>query len=179
MVGDSMCQYAVVFSSQTGNTEKIATAIYNAIPNSSKDIIPVNDSLDDTFAQNYFIGFNANNGSCTDDISSFLSKIHNKKVALFGTYSGIDLADNYNDIIQHILEKLPSDNIFLGSFLCQAKLTPAERTQYENFFKTRSDKSEYFTMVNALNNLMLHPDINDEYKAQNFAENVVKKIATL
>lgn len=174
-----MCQYAVVFSSQTGDIEKIATAIYNAIPNSSKDIVFVNDTLDDTIAQNYFIGFNANSGSCSDDISYFLNKIHNKKVALFGTYGGIDLADNYDDIVQHTLENLPSDNIFLGSFLCEAKLSVSELTQYEAFCKTRSKKSEYNSIVNALNNLMLHPDINDEFKAQSFAVNVVNKIATL
>ncbi len=174
-----MCQYGVVFSGQTGDTEKIATAIYNAIPNTSKDIIFVNDSLNDDFAQNYFIGFNANSGSCTDDISYFLHKIHNKKVALFGTYGGIDLADNYNDIVQHTLENLPSDNIFLGSFICEAKLTAYERTQYEVFFKNHSEKKEYATIVNALNNLMLHPDVNDEFRAQDFAVNVVNKIATL
>lgn len=171
-----MCQYAVVFSSQSGNTEKIATSIYNAIPNHSKDIVFVNDDLDDSIADILFVGFNANSGSCTEDISYFLQKVHNKNVAFFGTYGGIDLSQNYQNIISNTLSYLPKDNTFLGSFLCKAKLTISERERFETLCKKNPTNPQYQEALKYLNALMLHPDVNDEFNAQNFAISVINKL---
>ena len=75
--------YLVVYSSKTGNTEKVAMAIFNALPGKSKDVQRVEELKGE--ADTYFVGFWNNRGTCSGEIVELLSGLSGKKVALFGT----------------------------------------------------------------------------------------------
>ena len=78
-------QYEVLFVSQTGNTEKLATAIYEAIPDGDKEIQRLNKDTPLDLAETYFIGFWTNRGTCSFEVLDYLSELHGKNIALFGT----------------------------------------------------------------------------------------------
>ena len=48
-------KYLVIYSSRTGNTEKIAMEIFEALPGNSKDIQRVEEQSGE--ADTYFVGF--------------------------------------------------------------------------------------------------------------------------
>ncbi|MBP3543848.1 MAG: hypothetical protein J6J86_06440 [Lachnospiraceae bacterium] len=50
-------QYEVLFVSQTGNTEKLAKAIYESIPDGDKEIQRLTKDTPLDLAETYFIGF--------------------------------------------------------------------------------------------------------------------------
>ena len=76
-------EYLVVYSSRTGNTEKLAMEIFVALPGKSKDVQKVEEYRGE--AETYFVGFWNHKGICSEDILNFLEGLHGKRVALFGT----------------------------------------------------------------------------------------------
>ena len=55
--------YLVVYTSNTGNTEKVAMKIFDSIPGRSKDIQRL-EELRDGEADTYFVGFWNDRGTC-------------------------------------------------------------------------------------------------------------------
>ena len=47
----------VLYKSRTGNTEKLAKAIFEAVPGQCKDIAPLEGQTDYEMGDIYFIGF--------------------------------------------------------------------------------------------------------------------------
>ena len=75
----------VLYVSGTGNTAAVAKEIFQALPSSSNDIQELDHAKNPLSADCYFIGFWANRGTANVEILDFLSELHGKKVALFGT----------------------------------------------------------------------------------------------
>lgn len=76
--------YMVVYSSKTGNTKKIATEIFSALPGMSKDMQSMREYRGKD-ADVFFIGFWVNRGTCDISVIEMMSGLHGKKIALFGT----------------------------------------------------------------------------------------------
>ena len=77
--------YIVTYSTQTGNTKKLASEIFAMLPGMYKDIMPLEETYDTSVTDVFFVGFWTDRGSCNDEVIDFLSKLHGKKIALFGT----------------------------------------------------------------------------------------------
>ena len=67
----------VIYSSLTGNTEKIAQAIYEEIKG-EKTICRVGESIELKDYNTIFLGFWVDKGTATESIIEFLRNIHNK-----------------------------------------------------------------------------------------------------
>ena len=74
----------VIYSSHTGNTKKIASSIFAAIPGDSKDMQSI-DEYSGKDAETYFVGFWTDKGTCDMRVVDLLSELEGKNVALFGT----------------------------------------------------------------------------------------------
>ena len=77
----------VTYTSQTGNTKRLAEAIYNAIPG-DKEIKTIKEveSLDDYGLT--FIGYPVNSGAPAKDAKRFIGKkAEGKKIAMFVTHA--------------------------------------------------------------------------------------------
>ena len=59
-------KYLVVYSSRTGNTERIAREIFQALPGTSKDLQKIEEQRGE--AETYFVGFWNDKGICSSDI---------------------------------------------------------------------------------------------------------------
>ncbi len=80
-----MLDYLVLYQSESGNTKKIAASIFSRLPGNSKDLIDIDTDKTIPEANVYFIGFCVHRGSCSMEVSDFLSDLSGKQIALFGT----------------------------------------------------------------------------------------------
>ena len=76
----------VIFSTLTGNTEKIANAIFSVIEG-DKELLNVKDSdkINPDDYEKIIVGYWVDKGDADEKIKAFMSKINNKTVATFGT----------------------------------------------------------------------------------------------
>ena len=84
--------YSIVFSSSTGNTKKLADAVYEILPKDKCDYFGENDSKIPP-SDLLYIGFWTDKGSADTKTLELLAKLKNKKIFLFGTagFSGSDV----------------------------------------------------------------------------------------
>ena len=77
-------KYAIVFSSQTGNTKQLAEAVSSVLPQADLCFFgsPSQEALQ---AERLFIGFWTDKGRCNQEITDFLKTLKGKEVFLFGT----------------------------------------------------------------------------------------------
>lgn len=169
-------QYEVLFVSKTGNTEEVAKAVYQGIPSRQKDIRRLErDTAVDT-GETYFIGFWTNRGSCSIEVLDFISELHGKNIALFGTCGmGCDI-EYYKMIEKRVRALIPDDNVYLGTFLCQGKMSMHVRDKYEELLKSGQNDNLALHMLHNFDEALLHPNQEDLQMAAHFAANIVEKL---
>lgn len=169
-----MIDYLVIYSSTTGNTKAVATAIFNALPGTSKELCDIRDYHYDKEAKLYFIGFWTNRGSCDINILSLLSALHEKKVALFGTCGMGRNAAYYHNIANNVSAFLSEDCEYLGSYLCQGRMPEEILQKYETLQKENPAEAESISlMIQNFNEAATHPNEEDFTHAQNFVTKVL------
>lgn len=165
-------EYLVVYASETGNTEKIAMAIFNALPGKSKDVQRVGEVNGE--ADTYFVGFWNNRGTCSGEIVEFLSGLSGKRVALFGT-CGMGGSHEYFERVANQVEAfIPDDCEYLGAFLCAGKMPPQILEKYKQMQRV-NDTPQIRMMIQAYEEGMLHPDGEDFKHAREFAAEMIKR----
>lgn len=165
-------QAMVVYSSKTGNTQKIATAIFAAIPGESKDMQRV-EEYKGKDADIFLVGFRTDQGNCDTKIANLLSGLHGKKVAIFGTCKAARDDAYYERIIREVKSWIPADNDYLGAFLCQGKMPMQVRRRYEMMAAAGADGPHIQAMIRNFDEALLHPDKKDEQDAAEFARKMV------
>ena len=140
--------YLVVYTSNTGNTEKVAMKIFDSLPGRSKDIQRL-EELRDEEADTYFVGFWNDRGTCGS--REYFKQVENR-VSVF----------------------VPEDNEYLGCFLCGGKMMPQVLDRYKQM-QAINDSPQIRTMIAAYEEGMLHPDEQDFRDAEAFVEEVLNK----
>lgn len=166
-------KYLVVYTSKTGNTQKIAMKIFNCLPGKSKDIQRL-EELGQDEAEIYFVGFWNDRGTCGSDIMDFLLTLHGKKVALFGTCGMAGNQEYFEQVSNRVAAFIPDDNEYLGSFLCLGKMPPQILEKYK-MMQQKEDSSLIRMMITGYERAMLHPDEEDLCAAGDFVEKVLRK----
>lgn len=164
--------YLVVYASKTGNTEKIAMKIFEALPGKSKDVQKI-DELNGE-ADTYFVGFWNNRGTCSSEIMDFLSELHGKRVALFGTSGMGESQEYYRKVSNQVEAFIPDDNEYLGAFMCAGKMPPVILEKYKQMQQV-NDSPQLRMMIQAYDEGMLHPNEKDYEAARQFVEDIRKK----
>lgn len=162
-------KYLVIYSSRTGNTEKIAMEIFEALPGQSKDIQRVEEQKGE--ADTYFVGFWNNKGICSGDVMEFLENLHGKQVAIFGTCGMGEDAEYCRQVSKRVEALIPEDNRYLGSFICSGRMAPGVLKRYQ-MMQDKQDSPQIRRMIQAYEEAMLHPDEKDLKNARAFAEKV-------
>lgn len=163
--------YAVIYQSQTGNTKRIAEAIYEAVKSERKSLINVNELDMMPKADVYFVGFNIHNENCSIEIIDCLEEIQNGYVALFSS-CGYVPTDEYKALIKRKTEVwLPEEIEYLGMFVCQGRIEEAQRVIMRDNMPDR---------VEILNKMFdigdSHPDIQDYNGAVTFAKSIQSRV---
>lgn len=170
-------RYQVVFVSRTGNTKKVAMAIYNGISSSLKDIVDLEEKDNHIEeADVYFVGFWVNRGSASLDILEYLGTLEGKKIALFGTCGfGNDKAYE-KKIEQQVTAWLPENVQYLGAFFSQGKMGASVRKKYEQMREQPGMEAMADKMIRNYDEGLLHPDYTDLETARQFAKKISEEI---
>ncbi|NCB91201.1 MAG: flavodoxin [Clostridia bacterium] len=167
-----MLKYKIVYSSHTGNTRGLATAIYQGLPAHAKDIEELSEDTRWDDAETYLVGFWTDKGNCPPEVQEYLEKLTDKRVALFGT-CGFGGDEAYYKKIEDRVKKIISpDNEYLGCFLCQGKMPMAVRERYQKMMKDEKQKAEAQRQIQNFDRALLHPDTQDYNNAMIFVRRV-------
>lgn len=167
--------YMVVYSSVTGNTKKVATEIFSALPGMSKDMQSMTEYRGKD-AEIFFIGFWVDRGTCDISVIDMLSELQGKKVALFGTCGLGNGADYFKSIEQKVKVWIPDDCEYLGAFLCQGKMPMQVRENYEIPMEDPRQEEWRKTMLRNLDEGLFHPNEEDLVRAREFVERILARV---
>ena len=113
----------IVYSSRTGNTEKICRAAAEVIPGC--DVFPVGDAPAPDGYDLVGVGYWVDKGMPDKDAAAYLERLSGVRVALFGTLGAWPDSDHARECIvkgEALLEG--RNNTVFGTFLCQGKVDP-------------------------------------------------------
>ena len=158
-----MATILVTYYSQTGNTKKVAQAIYETLP-PEKIIKPVNQ-IDNQEIEKYdliFIGFPVQSHSVPLAVETLLKSIPlNKKIALFSTHGSLTGSRLAREAIEYA-SILVSKARILGTFTCRGKVSLAG-------LKVLEKSPEHRAWSEMAYSASTHPDEHDLADARTFA----------
>ena len=117
----------VVFSTSTGNTKKIADAIFSALKDKDKKITDVNEinTININEFERIIIGGWIDKGKIDEKAKEFVTNLKNKKLGLFLTMGGNPETDRAKKCVQKVRELLKKNgNIIEKTFVCQGAIDP-------------------------------------------------------
>lgn len=114
--------WLVVYSSLTGNTKKIAEAIFQVLPEGS-DIYPVETApLPDNY-EKVAIGYWADKGTADQKAMDYMKKVTNAQVFVFSTLGAYPDSEHAQQVLNRGAALLGDGCIVLGKFICHGKLS--------------------------------------------------------
>lgn len=126
--------YAIVYDSRTGNTERLARALAEELPEQGRLAYGSLDEVDASAASQadrVYAGFWTNRGDCTDEMGELLAGLAGKEVFLFGT-CGFGADETYfAGVAARAAAHLPESAQLIGTFMCQGRMPSSVRRRYE------------------------------------------------
>jgi flavodoxin len=156
-----MSNILVAYYSLSGNTKKIADAIFEVLPN-PKAIKPLSEvpSLDEYDL--VFVGFPVQSHSVPYKVEKFLQSIpKGKKIALFSTHGSVTGSRLSREAIEHAVV-ITSQAKLISTFSCRGKVSPQALEVL-----SRSPEHEAWTDMAA--SADTHPNEHDLADARAFA----------
>ena len=117
----------VVYSTLTGNTKKVAEAIYDSL-SGEKEILDVKDAIKLENCGQYdkvIVGYWVDKGDADAAAKKFMEKLSEKKVGTFGTlgaYPDSEHAQKSVEKVRAFLEE--KNNEVIAEFICQGSIDP-------------------------------------------------------
>lgn len=156
-----MAKTLVTYSSETGNTKKIAEAIHDSLQG-EKEIKPVNEVQELDEYGLVFIGFPVHSHGVPLRIERLLQRIPaGKKIALFSTHGSITGSRLSREAIEHAVVTASQAKV-LGTFSCRGKVSA-----YALEVLSRSPEHKAWSEMAA--SAQTHPDQGDLEDARTFA----------
>lgn len=155
-----MERYSILYSSKTGNTELLAKAIQETLPNEDCDYfgsilenIPESSLL--------FIGFWTDKGTADNESLTLLSKLRNRKIFLFGT-AGFGGSDAYfKAILEKVKVSIDQSNTVIGEYRCQGKRPASVKERYLKRKERLDAPKNLDRMIANFDKASSHPDNRD------------------
>lgn len=122
----------IVYSSKTGNTEKIARGVYKALaaPSAQPEPGPVVDfasaaeAPDPAAYERIILAFWVNRGTADDETLAYLQRIEGKRVGFLATLGAYPDSKHAADVVERFGALVAEKNSLIGSFVCQGKVDP-------------------------------------------------------
>jgi flavodoxin I len=159
----------VTYYSQTGNTEKLAHAIYDAI-HLEKELLPIKDVLDSRGYAIIFVGFPVQAHSVPAAVHSFFKNLPDKQpIALFCTHGSIRGGHLPKQAIEHALGLAARARV-LGTFGVRGKVNPKV---IDAMMETVQNQAWAIEAQGAID----HPNDSDMADGKEFAKGILAKIS--
>lgn len=159
-------RYSIIYSSRTGNTKKLAEAIYNVLPQNSCDYYGEVDKIENELSEVLYIGFWTEKGDADLQTIELLKQLKNKKIFLFGTAGYGESEKYFKNIVDNVKKNIDSSNTIIGIFMCQGKMPLSVLERYK---RMKEQKSFMFNIDNLIANFdkaLSHPNENDIKKLE-------------
>ena len=112
----------VVYSSQTGNTRKLAEAAFGALPG-EKEIFPVDEAPDPSEYDLIAVGFWFMQGKPDPKSTEYLAKVGKESLFLFATHAaGAGSVHAIHGM--EVAKSLAPESDILGTYSCQGEASP-------------------------------------------------------
>jgi len=159
----------VTYFSQTGNTKKLAHAIYDAIT-IEKELTPIQADQDIKGYDIIFCGFPVVAHSVPGKVHSFLKDIpEGQNIVFFCTHGSRRGGQLPRQAIEQAVG-LSTKAKVLGAFGCQGQVSP-------KILEALSEKPEHWAWVEEAQSAYGHPDAADLMDAKEFALRMIDKIS--
>jgi flavodoxin len=156
-----MARTLVIYFSRTGNTKKVAQAIFEEI-RGDKVLKPMAEVEDLAPYQNIFVGFPVQSHSVPYEVEVFLKKIpEKKKIAFFSTHGCVTGSTLSREALEYA-SVLASKAKLVGTFSCRGKVS---MTALEVLMKS----PEHEAWADMAASASTHPDEHDLAEARAFA----------
>ncbi len=156
-----MSSILVTYNTRTGNTQKVAEAVYAAV-RGEKTIQPLSEVTDVNAFDLIFIGFPVHSHSISVHAEDFLKTIpKGKKVALFSTHGSLPGSRFSRQALEYAAV-VSSQTKLLGSFACRGKVSPEAMA-------VLSRSPEHKAWIEMAVSAVSHPDAQDLLEAGEFA----------
>ena len=180
-----MSKVAIVFWSQTGNTETMANCIAEGA-GANATIIPCSEMNAAKLGEYDVVAFGCpamgaeqlEESEFEPMFAGLEGSLNGKKIALFGTCGMGNDPAYYQKVIDRVKTWIPEDNEYMDAFLCQGKMPIQVRRRYEEMAKSGQNTEQIQAMIRNFDRAMLHPDRADEAAAADFAVQVWKRIGS-
>jgi len=158
----------VTYYSDTGNTEKIARAIYEAI-HLTKEIKPVQDLSSCSGYDLIFCGFPVHAHSVPGKVEAFIKGLPaGQKIAFFSTHGSLRGGQLPKQAFEHAIG-LASKAVVLGHFGCRGKVR-------QNIIEALMKKPEHQAWAKEAEGAASHPDENDAADGKKFAREMLARL---
>jgi flavodoxin len=164
----------VVYSSRTGNTLKVAQAVYEALP-LPKTLYPVEEAPEPGPYDFIALGFWVDKGTADEKARRYLEKVKGKPIFLFGTLGAYPDSDHGKKCMENV-KALAADNQILGTFLCQGRVDPEMIKWMEENLQDDPHHSMTPERRARLREAERHPDADDLAAAGNRVKEALNKM---
>lgn len=159
----------ITYVSQTGNTQKIAEAIFESI-SKEKEIMPLQEVDDLEKYSLIFLGFPIHQKGPHPKAKRFLKKAKDKKIALFVTHAAPPEAPFLGTAISKCKECV-IDSELVGLFDCQGELAQKVANMLLN---SNNQELQYFGKMR--DTTIGHPNEEELNEARKFAKEMLNSI---
>lgn len=167
--------YLVLYSSQTGNTKKVAAAIASALPPGTP-CLPVQAAPADLSGYDcVFIGFWVDRGAADAQAQQLLQRLAHPRIVLFATLGADPRSQHAADSLRSAAALLAGGQP-LDSFICQGKVDPQLIEQMKKMFPAGHPHAVDAKREALHRQASSHPDIADLAAAKAFAAAIVNRL---
>jgi flavodoxin len=163
----------VTYYSETGNTEKVAQAIFEGIiGEEKKDLLPLNEIADVDNYDVIFCGFPVHAHSIPAKMESFIRSIpEGKKLAYFATHGSLRGGQLAIEALYYALS-LSKKGQVIGTFCCRGEVK-------SSIIDALMEKVEHRDWAKEAQGAIGHPDDSDLHDAKAFVRSMIAKLRNM
>jgi flavodoxin len=158
----------VIYYSETGNTEKLAKAIYEGLEATENEIAKISEATHFEKYDVIFIGFPVHGSSVPSKAEKYLKRIpEGKMLAIFGTHGSLRGGPLAISAFHYAITLAPKAKI-IGTFACRGEVKAS-------LLEKLMDQAEYKFWALEAQSASGHPDRADLEDAKQFAKLMITK----
>ena len=170
-------KYSIVYTSKSGNTEKLALAIKEAANGECLQCVKANavDNAKVNDSDIVFVGAGSYKGTCDEAAGKFMETLKNKKVFLFMTVGYGDNQAYYDKMLNPAKTFIDSSNTIIGTYACQGQWIEGQKKNLENTLAKAATDDEKKAIEGKLanhSNAMGHPNAEDLNKLKDIVKSL-------
>lgn len=167
-------KFLITYSTRTGNTKKIAEALFRGAPEGSH-LAPIEEAPAADDFDILFIGYWMDKGGPDAKAKAYLSTLKEKKIVLFETMGADPTSEHAYTGFANAALHLSSDCRILGLFASQGAIDPALLAMMRKLPKGSPHNSPAMEAI--AQEAAKHPDAADLARAEAYMKQFVSKMA--